>query len=759
MSASPTRLRPRPHPATCEDWNDDARTTIPDTRRTANSAAKRSSKPDISLVAKVGEDNTSKLSKVGKDGASDSGYSSQTAATVGSGGSSQRSRLGLAPLTLDTGAASDKIKTPRPESKPKSATRKSPTKLQPIPTASKGQGKDSTRPEGCKCPDCAPKKQPAVTPVEPRPPQDYFTLHQTSRPRGAGPPSPQSARAPPPDHAQHIPSVNTAQPRTRPPSAQPHRMTRPMSFHAGMRPEIYYYPAPPVYVEQRPQPIFVAPPTLPIPPYPATSTTYTPSPVQSVPPNYPMPSPYEQTRTQTRQWPAESHTHPSRPPAMYEPPIVQYGGQQPSYTTGAPPQPHSHPAPRDSSYHRERHANPMQEYYERVDDYYRMPPPPAPNAPSEQRPTIRHAATTSTGPATLRRHRSGEDSPPLSSRKADVSFRHLSRHESVPEHAPRSRRQSLAARPSGGPPRASYTSAPNERILVERAHVSDKQRRRASYYGQDSLEQAAERYQYDTIHAAGNPIKTAPTIDSVKTSKTTQSQASVAGSHSSSTKSASGGGRSREGSDVKARSGVSSRAAAAGTTDGDEFLVRFPAGVKVDLKGEAVKGQTITFQQSGNADGSMELRIGGRKAGDEGTDRARAAGTKPNSHSEASHSGTLGPSDLGAPPRSESRMRRPSMYSDSGAPSRSGSRMRRGSNLEEVAEGLRVGGRSSSRRPSRGREFDGVAEFGEVKGGGISRRGSPVKEMESEDLTLTERRMVRVESRSGRSSRSGYSGK
>lgn len=753
MSVNPSR--PHPLPATCEDWNEDARTTIPDTRRTANSAAKRSSKPDISLLAKAGDDNTPKLPKLhGKDGASDSGYSSQTAATVDSGGSSQRSRLGLAPLTVDTGAANEKTKTTPPESKPKSAARKSPTKPAPHATTSKNQGKESTRPEGCKCNDCAAKKKPIVTPVESRSPQDPFTLHPTSRTRGVSPPPAQSARAPPPDHAQQTMFVNTAQPRSRPPSAQPHRMARPMSFHAGMMPEGIYYPPPQAYVERRPQPILFATPTHPVPSYPTTSAPYMPSPVQPVPPTYPMPSPYEQHRSQPRQWPAEAYTHPSRHPAMYEPPIIQYGEPKSTYATGVLPQPYSQPAPRDPNFYRERHPNAVQEYYERGVDYYKMPPPPppAPTLPSHQRPAIRHAATTSAAHATLHPRRSGDEFPPLSSREADVSFRRLTRHESVPEHPPRSRRQSLIARPPAGPPKASYTSTPNERNLVERAYVPDKQRRRASYYGQDALEREAERYQYDTNNAPGAPVKTNPTIDTVKLGhKHTQSQASVAGSNSS-TKS---GGRSREGSDVKGRSGVSSRVVA-GSAEADAFAMRFPAGVKVDVKGDGVEGRTITFQQSGDGDGSMELRIGGRKAGDEGSernDRARVT-NQPHGHSGASHSGTVSHSDMGPPSRSSSRLRRNSMYSDSAAPSRSGSRMRRSSHLEDVAEPLRTGDRS--RRPSRSREFDEGALREKIIVS-RSRRSSPVREME--DLTLTERRLVRTESRSGRSSRSNYSGK
>ena len=207
---------------------------------------------------------------------------------------------------------------------------------------------------------------------------------------------------------------------------------------------------------------------------------------------------------------------------------------------------------------------------------------------------------------------------------------------------------------------------------------------------------------------------------------------------------------------MKPRSGVNNRVMADGT-DADAFAMRFPAGAKVDVKGDGVEGRMITIQQSGDGDGSMELRIGGRKAGDEGSERSdRTRGTlKPHSYSGgASHGGTVNHSDMGPPSRNSSRMRRASMYSDSAAPSRSRSRMRRSSHLEELAEPLRTGDRS--RRQSRTRDYEEGA-FREKTTVNKSRRSSPAREVE--DVTLTERRLVRTESRSGRSSRSGYSGK
>ncbi|MCJ1297650.1 hypothetical protein MMC08_000438 [Hypocenomyce scalaris] len=707
MSISPTRRQPRA--AFCEDYNEDDKTTVPDTRRTANTAAKRSSKPDF------------KPEKVGKDGASDSGYSSQTAATVDSGGSSQRSRLGLAPLTAGT-VETNKLELP--ESKTESAARKTPPKIPLHTSVSRKQGQERTQRGECNCRDCILKNRASVTPLESRPPQDYFTLNPTSRPRCSVPPLPQSGRPPPPGHAQQTPFVATTQARSRPLPAQSHRIPRPMSFQGGPVPEVVYMPPPQAYGERRPQPLYVAPPAFPPPSYPPTSATYIPSPVQAVPPTYSVPSPYDQTRPQPRQWPTELYPHPSRRSSMYENPIIQYDRQQTSHTTATPPHPSSQPPPRGASFHRERPAHPIESYYERDEDSYQMPPPPPrPPTSSQQRPTIRHSATTSAAHPTLYHRRSIDESPQPLSTKAEISRRPTPR-ESVPGQEPRSRRQSLAARPSAGPARASYTSAPNERILVERAARSG---RRASYFGQDhgGLERKIEAYQEETRNAPGIPIYTTHTLDSIKQgSKNTKTNGSGTGSRSS-TRS---GGQSREGSDVKPNSRGSSRVVAS-PSEGDGFTMRFNAGVKVDVKGDGVEGRTISFRQTGEGDGSMEVCIGGRKGSDEGSERSdRHRGTK----KYHGHSGAA-------------------TYSNSAAPSRSGSLMRSNSNVKEGEETLRVGGWSREVEDGAGRERKIVRTWSQ------SRRSSPTKEFE--DLTIRERQLVRSRSQSRRSSRSGYSGR
>ncbi|KAK2813252.1 hypothetical protein FQN49_008322, partial [Arthroderma sp. PD_2] len=61
--------------AFCEEFDEDANVAIPETRRVANISAKRS-RPDLHPVI------------ISADGASDSGYSSRTAATIGSSGES-----------------------------------------------------------------------------------------------------------------------------------------------------------------------------------------------------------------------------------------------------------------------------------------------------------------------------------------------------------------------------------------------------------------------------------------------------------------------------------------------------------------------------------------------------------------------------------------------------------------------------------------------------------------------------------------------
>ncbi|KAA8644034.1 uncharacterized protein ATNIH1004_008230 [Aspergillus tanneri] len=79
-----------PHAAFCEEYDEDAHVILPETRRVANVAAKRSKTDLISSAEPL------------VDVASDSGYSSRTAATVNSTQSGPSGQKSPIPLKLDT---------------------------------------------------------------------------------------------------------------------------------------------------------------------------------------------------------------------------------------------------------------------------------------------------------------------------------------------------------------------------------------------------------------------------------------------------------------------------------------------------------------------------------------------------------------------------------------------------------------------------------------------------------------------------------
>ncbi|KAI4086461.1 MAG: hypothetical protein LQ344_007525 [Seirophora lacunosa] len=618
----------RPHAAYIEDYNEDAHTTVPDSRQTANVAAKRS-KPDISAV---------KLSDLGRDGASDSGYSSHTAATLNSGNSSALgSKPGSATLTLDTSLESlapskrrppltERQTHPMPQSPHKPASRRS---------ESRARAKESVRQGSCKCEECQAKAKsnPLQTTTSP---QDTSPHHpaqgrQTPGPQAPHPPTSRSSRpaALPTADAPIVQPAQPAQPRPRHPRPQSYRsMPRPVSFHGGVMPQpLYYQPIaigrPPSAFATHPQ---FPPPSYPPPSFPPPTNSYFPSPYQH--PHLPPPATHQPSPTmprelysippspyslpphpQPRQWPMEQYQPPRQPITYSAPPVVEYSHPA---QYGGPPQPSHPPMHRTfSERDRERRMPLREEHFPFDEAYYQMPPPPPPppKPPNAmlQRPSIRHAVTTAARASHAERgladDSTEEEQIPRSPRK----------HSG--ETYDRSSRPALASRPSNG--RNSDKSHGLDRLeqnfaqmTVEGSSAAAKQKRRMTYYGgpiSKDLERQVEAYQADrtpNVDAAMIPL----TADSLKlVRRKTQTSNSDAGSR------ASGEGRaSREGSDVKPRSATGRRGSSdtKPRNEHDAFTMRFNAsqGVNVDLKGGA-EGRTISLRQSREGEGNMEFSI------------------------------------------------------------------------------------------------------------------------------------------------------
>ena len=144
---------------------------------------------------------------------------------------------------------------------------------------------------------------------------------------------------------------------------------------------------------------------------------------------------------------------------------------------------------------------------------------------------------------------------------------------------------------------------------IESNEAAAKQRRRSSYYGHENphdLERVAETYQ-DHVKTTADGLPLPVNSDSLKlVRKKTHSDTGSRGS-------AEGRG-SREGSDVKPRSSTDRRSGSDVKSRDDGVTVRFnPASVNLDVKRGTTDGRTISFRQSREAQGEMELSIGAKE--------------------------------------------------------------------------------------------------------------------------------------------------
>ncbi|MCJ1374190.1 OTU domain containing [Loxospora ochrophaea] len=606
---------PQPPAASCEDYNEDTNTTVPESKKTANTGAKRS-KPAEEL----------KAAATSKDEASDSGYSSHTVATVGSGGSSH-----------DTTATSNSLKSTE------GAVVAKKTPMEKI-----SENLPNNRQE--------PPVQKASSKT-PKPARRRLSTGQHQSNQHAGPPSPQSSRPPPKPQAQAKPQPppQTAQPRPRVTKSQSYQAGRPASFHAGSAPEPMYMH--PILIERHPPPAPNAP-SFSMPSY-SIPVSYQPShllPAQQrqIYYQYP-PSPFDtQPPPQPQQWAPESFQMQSRRSSMYvsHPPIISQ--PQPQYPSIAPPAqqpfpqqsfpqqhipqqhiPQQHlpqqpifqqpilqqpPLRRSSVHYVER---PRQEYhrYEKDEDYYLQhqkssgatQPKPEKQAKPE-RPVLPHAATTSFARPTVV-HRSGE-------RVAQEVRQRSPQKNPIKESQPQPRRPPLAPRPS-------TTTATNKNnapatIRVETRPTNTKQNRRSLSYTTrkdgDELARQIENYQEEqkAKEAIETTQSTPPLTDGslrqVVRTKPKTARSSESGSRASG---------SKEGSDVRRKASSRTSTEKRGGSDiksrkdhDDGFTVSFNAnqGVNVDLLGASVEGRTISLRQNREVEGEMTMSVSGKES-------------------------------------------------------------------------------------------------------------------------------------------------
>jgi len=544
-----------PQPACVEDFDEDSHDAVPDSRQVANTAAKIHSRLDL---RSPGEPLI--------DGASDSGYSSRTAATANStqsgpsGGKSppvlhkldmsRRDRVDLArnPSSRRERRDKERVRPTRDEKMQMGAYAGSAHHHAPVPRSpSKSRRRDSIRYN----PDYgygydANAYYHSSTPVDTRamefPP--YF----------APPPmpdypssSPQSARFPPApyDEAYHV-----SRPSGRPSRSDSYRgmyhQDRPVSYHGGMHPSMgrpHMYQAPMYPYDHGPPP---------------SQSAYASSPYGGsfyAGSEYPAPTEYmperSQSRTRERSPPRRSSLYAYQPPPtddLFELDDGDYLEQ---------PYASREPRPREAPLRESRGRRPSKppvvtqarERESRDEDYYKMPPPPPPPPKQKVAPQIHqpkrpqpHKAQTTHAVPSQRRLSRAMDMSDLEAALPEVSYRRMSREARLPErsHSLRDSKRSVSY----------YDGARGAKIAVENSH--SRRRRPQQYYYEDTSsigdledrEREVEEYQ---AQKAGRPATVMPLSTEALMPKLANGSGSDHGSQKSRSNSSRGSGPKGDG--------------------------------------------------------------------------------------------------------------------------------------------------------------------------------------------------------------------
>ncbi|KAJ5195415.1 uncharacterized protein N7498_008853 [Penicillium cinerascens] len=508
-----------PQPACVEDFDEDSHDAVPDSRQVANTAAKLHSRLDLRSPAEPLI-----------DGASDSGYSSRTAATANStqsGPSGGKSPPVLHKLDMPKRDRVDIAKGPSSRKERRDKERARPTrdeKMQmgayagsahhhaPVPRSpSKSRRRDSVRYNA----DYgygydAKAYHYSSTPVETRAME--FPPYFARPPVPDYPPSsPQSARFPPAAYEEY----HASRPSGRPGRSNSYRgmyhQERPVSFHGGMHPSMgppHMYQAPPVYpYDHGPPPAQSAYVSQPYSSSPYGGSYYAGS-------DFPAPAEYVPERSQSR--PREASRPRRSSVYAYPLPDDMFPWDDGDYVeqqhASREPQPRE-ALPRES---RGRRSSKPVVTQARDEDYYKMPPPPppapkqraAPQIHQPKRPQPHKAQTTQAIPSQRRSSRATDRSIDLSDMAAalpEVAHRRLSREARLPErsHSLRDSKRSMSY----------HDNARGAQIAVENSN--SRRRRPQQYYYEDAgsigdledREREIERYQ---ALKAGRPASAMP---------------------------------------------------------------------------------------------------------------------------------------------------------------------------------------------------------------------------------------------------------
>ncbi|PWY89436.1 hypothetical protein BO94DRAFT_35338 [Aspergillus sclerotioniger CBS 115572] len=593
-----------PHAAFCEEYDEDAHVILPETRQVANLTSKRS-KPALRSPA-------SPLVDV----ASDSGYSSRTAATVNSTQSGPSGRKSPVPLKLDTSlvkrADLDRVVRSKVRERPKDRIARppredkmqvgpypngvghAPAHAQRSPSRSRGRESSQVRHFPGACWECDNGLYHASTPVESRP-MDY--PYYMSQPPSSGqdypPPSPRDPRYNP-NPVQDIQVSRSTRPPARGSASMYHPNNRPVSFH-GMIPGMGQMMYPPSNMGR-----YEHGPPLSSSAY-ANSPSYAPSHYGQQSyygmPDFVPPAEHRQGRSvsSTRDQPR------GRRQSLYGSPVVDYDSASAAFDDEEALDP-SPPPPREP-----RPRIPSHSSHERDEDYYRMPPPPIKHKPTphiiQKRPEPRKMATAPSITSDRHSTRSFEMNDLKDALPDGYGYRRTPRETVVPERSRSFRR----------PPTAYHGSARPSRIAVE-----NSRRRRSTVYDfpdddeedddeeeeddeMDEKHREAEEYQATRTAKAVPPAPPVPlTADALYKAKGTHRAESDSGSQKSRS-------NSSRGSDARTQTGSN----AGSKPEEDNNIVMTLNGVTMSFPQDSVGGKRISVRTGET--GAVELNIEGKQ--------------------------------------------------------------------------------------------------------------------------------------------------
>lgn len=567
-----------PQPACVEDFDDDAHDIVPDSRQVANTAAKlsrldfRSPEPLI-------------------DGASDSGYSSRTAATVNSTQSGPSGgKSPPVPLKLDMPKRDlarnisrkdrkDKERErPRPVRDEKMQVGAYPSHLAHVPRSpSKPRRRDSVhvrhyhqQPEGYYEP-----YYPPPTPVEAPPParnMEYPSYYfRPPIPDYPPPASPQHSRYPPGAIEEYHASRTSGRPSRSNSYRALYHQERPQSWAMGTSPMYHQSMFP--YDHHGPPPSSSA-----------FSNAYSSSPYGAgsyyAPSDYPAAPEYprDRSRSRTRE-PSRSRRASvyAAPPDEVFPDWLEDGEPLERWYSREPPAP------------REPRGRPVKLTQDHDEDRHRMPPPPppppkhksVPQIHQARRPEPRKAQTMQAIPSHRRSSRTAMDMSDLAAAlPEDYSHRRTSREARLPERS-NSLRDSRRS--------TSY----HDTVRGAKVAVENSRRRRTQQYyypdpgssdGLEDREREVERYQAAQAGRSAAPV---PLSAEALLPKSSNGAGSEAGSQKSRSNSSRG-------------SGSASKAE-------DKNMTLIMNGMTIGFAEESLMGKSISIR-TGDA-GAMHLNI------------------------------------------------------------------------------------------------------------------------------------------------------